>query len=612
MERGRRLRLVGATIAILGLPLSLATCLHGEAQYTTPYDQELGQWQDTKYRHDWYSATQGSRLIPRSWLVALEQPDRTTPFLDRAHIESFGYLWRGPGLLPIGFAEDDGPDKALERTRLRWKSNQGDSEAWVGLTCSACHTSQIKYGDKTLRIDGGPALLSFQPFLRALNAALRNTRSDPAKWDRFSRSVLGTDAAADNARLKGEFDKLLAWQLAEERINQTTADYGLGRVDAFGRIYNKIALLLGGQGAQGNPPDAPVSIPFIWHAPRRSAVQYNGIAEKMMVGKTDIGGLGRNTGEVIGVFADVVPHANPAVLNGFASSVRAKSLVGLEATLAAMRPPAWPASVFGPLDAAKVEKGRALYQTRCLKCHELTGRDPNPDNVITVKMNALYPRPNAPLPAPGTDPWMACNAYDYKAKSGPLKGFKVKIDGEDVPIPETAPITVLLTATVTGVLLDKKGELAESVVDQLIGLPVRPIVQGPEEASALPEKEQRLQRCRDADPSGDGKHVGYTSRPLNGVWATAPFLHNGSVPTLYDLLLPAKDRPTSFSMGTRQYNPREVGFVTTPGGENTYEFTTIDAAGQPIYGNSNAGHDYGNAAFSPEDRYAIIEYLKSL
>ena len=48
---------------------------------------------------------------------------------------------------------------------------------------------------------------------------------------------------------------------------------------------------------------------------------------------------------------------------------------------------------------------------------------------------------------------------------------------------------------------------------------------------------------------GDERETHYRARPLNGVWATAPYLHNGSVPSLYWMLKPAAERPTQFCVG---------------------------------------------------------------
>ena len=54
---------------------------------------------------------------------------------------------------------------------------------------------------------------------------------------------------------------------------------------------------------------------------------------------------------------------------------------------------------------------------------------------------------------------------------------------------------------------------------------------------------------------------GYKPRPLEGVWATPPFLHNGSIPNLYELLSPAYERSRSFFVGRREFDPVKVGYV---------------------------------------------------
>jgi len=96
----------------------------------------------------------------------------------------------------------------------------------------------------------------------------------------------------------------------------------------------------------------------------------------------------------------------------------------------------------------------------------------------------------------------------------------------------------------------------------------------------------------------------YLARPLDGVWATAPYLHNGSVPTLWHLLHPDQ-RPAKFITGNREYDPKNVGYSTTGNG------WTFDTS-QP--GNSNIGHagDKYGTNLSEEQKEALIEYLKSI
>ena len=592
--------------------------------------KELDQGWTSEQREAWYSATQGSRLIPLAWMQSLEQPGQTKLFLEPGNIESFGYLPRSDtalGPLPVGFVTDTGPDGPLQRTRLRWKANQGETEPWLGLTCSACHTSQLKYGDRPdqiIRIDGGPSISNFQNFIKSLNLALVETRDDPQKWDRFVRRVLPglVNPSQDQAKLKAAFGDLVSWQLLEAKVNEAELVYGPGRVDAFGHIYNKIALLLAGTSAKGNPSDAPVSIPFLWRAPQLDRVQYNGIASKILVlGKTlDIGAVGRNTGEVIGVFGDVVPHADPGPFNGFGSSLKVNNLIGLEDVLSSLRPPAWPASVFGNVDQNKAARGKELYNQHCASCHEQVNRNDLTKQIDTQMSlfdgSGKNTKTQKSLPPPGTDPWMACNAFDYKGSAGPLAGFRSNSLTDGDQIAPKHELGDLLRITVAATLLDQKANLIEAIAGRLIGIKPLPgaeagpsVVTVPQNPIRTAEKQAQLGRCFAL------KHpnLGYTSRPLSGIWATAPFLHNGSVPTIYDLLKPPPKRPKSFFVGTRRYDPRNFGFLTAQNDENTFEFKTRDDNGNVIDGNSNEGHDYSNNEIdNDDDRYAIIEYLKTL
>jgi mono/diheme cytochrome c family protein len=103
------------------------------------------------------------------------------------------------------------------------------------------------------------------------------------------------------------------------------------------------------------------------------------------------------------------------------------------------------------------------------------------------------------------------------------------------------------------------------------------------------------------------KTNGYVSVPLEGLWLRAPYLHNGSVPSLTDLLEPPERRPTMFWRGYDVYDPGKVGFVST-GADAEHAGTKYDVA-RP--GNSNAGHLWGTD-LAPDAKRALIEYLKTL
>ena len=101
---------------------------------------------------------------------------------------------------------------------------------------------------------------------------------------------------------------------------------------------------------------------------------------------------------------------------------------------------------------------------------------------------------------------------------------------------------------------------------------------------------------------------GYANHPLDGIWLRAPYLHNGSVPTLRDLLKPVADRPAIFYRGNDVYDERNVGFVSTEaqrGDKYFYKFDTRER------GDGNGGHLYG-VDLSDSDKDALLEYLKTL
>ena len=106
------------------------------------------------------------------------------------------------------------------------------------------------------------------------------------------------------------------------------------------------------------------------------------------------------------------------------------------------------------------------------------------------------------------------------------------------------------------------------------------------------------------------KTNGYANMPLDGIWLRAPYLHNGSVPTLRDLLEPSFRRPKSFYRGYDVYDPVKVGFrsnVATEGERRYFRFDT------DVPGNANTGHEgrkFGTG-MSIEDKESLVEFLKT-
>jgi mono/diheme cytochrome c family protein len=100
---------------------------------------------------------------------------------------------------------------------------------------------------------------------------------------------------------------------------------------------------------------------------------------------------------------------------------------------------------------------------------------------------------------------------------------------------------------------------------------------------------------------------GYIASFLDGIWLRAPYLHNGSVPTLRDLLEPVEARPKVFYRGYDLYDPVKVGFVTA-GAEAERVGTRYDVSGK---GGGNQGHTFGTT-LSPAEKETLLEYLKTL
>jgi len=103
------------------------------------------------------------------------------------------------------------------------------------------------------------------------------------------------------------------------------------------------------------------------------------------------------------------------------------------------------------------------------------------------------------------------------------------------------------------------------------------------------------------------KTRGYANQPLDGIWLRAPYLHNGSVPTVRALLDAPGQRPKTFYRGNDVFDQQGLGFVSTEreaGGRVFFEYDTT------VPGNSNSGHVYGTT-LTPADKEGIVEYLKT-
>ncbi len=523
-------------------------------------------------RQFYYFADQGSRLLDYDIFLNIEQVDSEALFRDDQYLASFGLIparssKSNPDALPIG----------VSRNRDK-----------IGFTCAACHTQEIHFQGQRLMIDGGQTMFDLQRFLVEMDDALQVTVEDAEKFMRFSNRVLGEDATpAAITSLKSRLLAEYQARKASDDVNHTDLKYGYGRLDAFGSILNK-ALQATGATNNMNEPNAPTSYPYIWDTPQHDYVEWNGSQSN-----SNIGALARNVGEVIGVFGALetdTTHWLGFVDGGYPSSIQTKNLRKLEKVVGKLYSPLWP-ETFPKVNQQQAQRGRALYQQYCISCHTDINRT-DPARHIKVRMSTLSEIK--------TDPLMAENAIMRRGKSGKLAGKpKYYIGGP--PLAEEAKAIDIANNWMVGVIKNNplQAYLAKKDAHDF----------GHTDAVHTPKYVDGVLLPADEAVSEQAL-LAYKARPLNGVWTSAPFLHNGSVPNLYELLLPAAQRSKTFYVGSTELDAKHVGFDTLAS-EDAFLFDTS------IAGNSNAGHEYGTGeyglpALTEDERWALVEYMKTL
>lgn len=560
-----------STFALLWASMAPATA-HSAADLPPSYlHVDQGEHWTAAERSAYYQTDQGSRMMPYAWLAALKQPNGR-PFLDDA-LARYGYLTYRPSLrddLPIGFTLS--------------------ADGVVGLSCAACHAREIRVDDQRYRIDGAPALSDIHRMMLDIDAEVSRILATDTAFLEFAQQVLGVAATAPaQQHLRAELED---WYLPYSTIVERGVPpqpWGLGRLDAIGMIFNRLTGLDIGPPPSYiiadniQPADAPARYPYLWNAPRQDYTQWPGFSAN----GNELLGLARNLGEVYGVFA--IFHPQPRAVGPVdflgVNSANFEGLATLEGLVRKMGAPVWP----WPLDAAKRAAGEAIFnrsveQGGCVGCHGIQPGEYRSD---------AYETWATPILDVGTDRRAAAHAQ-RTASSGALTG---------VQLPDQAPILPvdtalnLLSAAVSGSIL----QLAITNSDQVPSLPADldelRLSHRPPASAQVP-----------LTSHGDDGEARYEARVLHGIWAAAPYLHNGSVPTLRELLKPSALRTQDFAMGPA-YDIEAVGIAAQqPGSDYRMTATGCD---QRSSGNSNCGHDYGTW-LSPTDKDALLEYLKSL
>jgi mono/diheme cytochrome c family protein len=517
-------------------------------------------------REFFYQVSQGSQVIAYDIFLNLEVAAGQDLFRSAANSERYGLIPQAansrtnPDALPIGVS------KAVT-TAGRWKGE------FVGLTCAACHVAQLTFNGKRIRIDGGVGnTFDLMAYIHALDDALQATATDDAKFDRLANR-LGAHNQNAKHTLRKRFDEDAA-RVHEYRTRTlvTPIPWGPSRMDAIALIVNRLTAIAPDLPENWSTPLAPTKAPFLWNAPQGTWTQWRGVQQDP---------IARDLVETMGVFMAMDLKSKTPEEGLFDSNAALLNLHKIEILLRRLAPPKWPEEVLGKIDREKADKGKALFVSLCAGCHNVwpyTWTEPNKYGKRFVRVGLV------PQTEVGTDPGQFNELRPY-AITGQLSRY--------LPPPyqgqETIPAGILYTILQQKILAKGLGRLplTEDETADLHGFREFP----------LP-----------TPPMGV-----YKSAPRDGVWATPPFLHNGSVPNLYEMLIPAKDRTKKFYPG-REFDPVKVG-LDTSGKSGTFLMDTS------LRGNSNSGHSFedsprGNGVIGPllteDQRWALVEYLKSI
>jgi hypothetical protein len=519
-------------------------------------------------REWYYNFSQGSAVLSYDIFLNLEIAGGQDLFRSDGNLARYGLIpttanQYNPDALPIGIS------KTVVATAVKgWPV--GD---YVGPNCAACHEGQLDYKGKHVRIEGGIShTFDFQMLTHGLDDALQATLTDAAKYNRLVARLQASDADSKSKlrkRFEGEAARVHEYAT---RTSVSPYPWGPGRIDALTMIQNRQMSTLTDIPENTATPIAPVKPPFLWNAPQGLWTQWAGIIQDP---------INRNFGETVGVFLPIDLTSKSPEEGLFQSAAAIGELQRVEHQLGRLAPPTWPEDVFGKIDREKAKQGKALFMTLCSACHNAwpyTWTEPNKYGKRFILVGLV------PQTYVGTD----------RTQFEAAKPF-------------------VFTGAVGNYLPGEFRGKPMVPADLLFIVGQRPILERALSQLKLTEAEEAdLHGYRELPTPRPPDHV-YKAAPRDGVWATPPFMHNGSVPNLYEMLIPAAERTTKFYIG-REFDPVKVGLDTNAAMSTFLMDTTL-------LGNSNAGHSFqngprGNGTIGPlltdDQRWALVEYLKSI
>jgi hypothetical protein len=298
--------------------------------------------------------------------------------------------------------------------------------------------------------------------------------------------------------------------------------------------------------------------------------------------------------------------------------------------------------VLPKLDAKLLTVGKKVYNENCLSCHQVI--DPKKHGDLgSIQVSKI------PLSEIGTDPTAALDFVRREVNSGPLFGRKTGYIGGN-PLCEKVHANQLLAHITIGVILNEIGQVNSKLIvsslesqlgssvtsswDHLIDKFSKPAKVKQSDSDFIAKlqakgasKTEIVEALKERDNNSaalygmlvdDGlnsaannlaclevlQEAVYKGRPLDGIWATGPYLHNGAVVSIRSLLKPVAEREKTFNTGSIELDVLNIGYKN----EKKAHTLLFDTS---LPGNNNTGHEYGTQ-LKAVDKEALLEYIKSL
>lgn len=608
-------------------------------------------------RAAWHHLAEGSELYPLAWLLALEDPDTGKPFLDNPG--RFGLLAdaRAPGNeygLPVGLTADSTRD-------LRFAGVQ-----MVGVNCAGCHVNELHYkGQPVVRIDGAPNLFDLELFLGKLAEATKKTFTSPELAWRFAVRLyeISSEAEAPQAGAAPAAAPARPARPADD-VLRSYKTLSAMREGALGkRLAPEVEAVYKQERAR---PVVDLNKGIVTRLPNNAAPALSDYAKglkgaagaRRLKYTKDLRDAARDVrARVMGAAAPPRDVANvvaveptrPSALKSLSVAARTTSVLDALAH-------------FG--EVVRLLQARAAFLQGLLSPVEKTDPGFGRVDAFGSARNRFFPAAARPKHSPISYPhlwglaqvpylhWDANTTSVLERNAGQAIGLGAVFDADTFestllvdnlnelerlalkitppawPVKAFGAIDTARAARgkdlfakhclechnpavgANGKTADLRFDLDKIGTDDVRALSFDSNVGARPFADALSEALKKLVRTAGGTTPNENLWRGtrqYPGRPLRAIWATAPYLHNNSVPTLYDLLLPADQRPKKFFVGSREYDPVKLGYSTEKG----TPFFELDTSRR---GNSNAGHAgprYGTDAMNHEQRLDLLEYLKT-